>query len=260
MRLSGLKLPLERLSATSLGTFTSCPEQFRRKYLLNEKEAMSGDRFMGIVTHQALASLFDPALLGEAHEQPVEDMAVAQAWEGTIEREGEPDWHDKDGTDSYKRAKQMVKAYWPIAQEIHPIAVEQRFEEQIAGVNIVGYVDRELTDRILEVKTAAQKVSKPKPRWSLQGRLYSLVSAKPIEWHVITRQVTTKIYTPKEAEELYCPGFNKDATVRIIRLTVERMNDLYARHGKDDPWPTDGIFGDWSCSYCSFKKNCGVWQ
>jgi CRISPR/Cas system-associated exonuclease Cas4 (RecB family) len=252
VRLTGLKLPLERLSATSLSTFTVCPEQFRRKYLLNEKETMSGERFMGSVTHQALQKLF------QAEADP--ENAVMTAWQNVIDREGEPEWHDVDATDSYKRAKKMIAAYWPIASTIEPIAVEQRFEEKIAGVTVVGYVDRELKDRILEVKTASAKVAKPKSRWSFQGRLYSLVSQKPIEWNVITRQVTPKIYTPDNAPDLYVPAFNADATVYIVRQAVERMNDLYARHGKDQAWPMDGIFGDWSCGYCSFRKRCPAWN
>lgn len=253
MRLSGWKLPFNRLSATSLSTAIQCPEQFRQKYLLNEKESMSGERFMGSVTHQALASLFDPAFDWEAGGA---GGAVETAWQNVIHKEGEPEWYDVDATEQFRRAKQMIATYWPIASAIKPIAVEQRFEETIAGVQIQGYIDRELTDRILEVKTAAQKVSKPKPRWSFQGRLYSLVSAKPVEWHVVTRQVTPKVYTAEEAPKLMVEGYNPDVTVRIIEHAVARLNDYYARYGKDNPWPMDGIFGDWACDYCSFKKSC----
>lgn len=259
MRLSGFKLPLERLSATSLSTFNVCPEQFRQKYILNEKEAMSGERFMGSVTHQALALLFDEDQLQNESMETDPTLAVAQAWQNVIEREGEPEWHDKDATESFRRAKQMITTYWPTATKVEVVKSEARFEETIAGVKVVGYIDRELKDRILEVKTASQKVSKPKPRWSFQGRLYSLVSALPVEWHVVTRQATPKVYTAAECPELLNPGFNPDATVRFIQHSVERMNDLYARHGANEPWPMEGIYGDWTCGYCSFKRRCFAW-
>lgn len=255
MRLSGWKLPFDRLSATSLSTAIQCPEQFRQKYLLNEKEQMSGERFMGSVTHQALAALFDPEQRLN-HDEAGAAGFVEEAWQNVIHKEGEPEWYDVDAAEQFRRAKQMIATYWPIASQISPIAVEQRFEETIAGVQIQGYIDRELTDRILEVKTAAQKVSKPKPRWSFQGRLYSLVSAKPVEWHVVTRQVTPKVYTAEEAPALLHEPFNHDVTVKIIEHAIARLNDYYARYGKDYPWPMDGIFGDWACDYCSFKKSC----
>lgn len=255
MRLSGWKLPFDRLSATSLSTAIQCPEQFRQKYLLKSEEKMTGERFMGIVTHKALASLFENFEQSEGGDL-VSSMATEEAWQETIVKEGEPEWYDVDATEQFRRTKQMIKNYWPIASQISPIAVEQRFEETIAGVQIQGYVDRELTDRILEVKTASQKVSKPKPRWSFQGRLYSLVSAKPIEWHVVTRQVTPKVYTAVEAPALMIEAYNPDVTVKIIEHAVSRINDYYARYGKDYPWPMDGIFGDWACDYCSFKKSC----
>lgn len=252
MRLSGFKLPLERLSATSLSTFISCPEQFRRKYLLHEQEMMSGERFMGSVCHQAL----DLVIKGST-----ENDAVEAAWQSIIEREGEPEWHDTDASEQFRRAKQMMKAYAPTANHISPlvIASEERFDETIAGVKVIGYIDRKLSDRILEVKTASQKVSKPKSRWSLQGRLYGLVSDLPIEWHVVTRQVTPKVYTMDQCPDLYVPRYNPDVTVMLVRHTVERMNDLYARHGASEPWPIDGIQGDWSCNYCSFKRRCPAW-
>lgn len=259
MRLSGWKLPLPRLSATSLSTAITCPEQFRQRYLLKTPQVMTGERFMGSVTHQALDMLFDPMFIQEGEIEQAPERALASAWQNVIEKEGEPEWYDKDSVESYRRAKQMLVLYWPIASNIAPIAHEQRFEETIAGVQIQGYIDRELEDRILEVKTASSKVSKPKARWSFQGRLYSLVSQKPIEYHVVTRQATPKVYTAAEEPNLFVPARNPDTTVKIIEHAVARLNDYYSRYGEGQPWPMDGIFGDWTCGYCSFKKGCPAW-
>ncbi len=259
MRLSGWRLPLERLSATSLSTFTSCPEQFRRKYLLNMTETQYGDRFVGGVMHDAIKLMYDQEFITQETIDSTPDRAIAKAWSEKLEEDGEPVWMDDDPHEMYRRSLQMLKTYWPIACKDEVVAVEQRFEENIAGVNVVGYIDRELRDRIKEVKTSSKKDKKPKPRWTLQGRLYSLVKDKPIEWNIITRQVTPQVVTPEEAPDLYVPAYNRDQTVQIIRFAVERMNDLYARYGKDEPWPTDGIYGDWTCGYCSFKKGCPAW-
>lgn len=259
MRLGGFKIPnSKRLSATSISTFVTCPEQFRRKYLLKHEERNTGERFVGSVTHKALHSLFDPAFYADTDGTPA--TAVDQAWQEAIENDGEPDWFEKDAAEMYRRTKLMVATYMPVAQEYKPIAVEQFFEETIAGVEVIGRIDKELDDRILEVKTAATKLKKPKSRWSFQGRLYSLVSNKPVEWHIVTRQATPQIVTAEEAPDLYVASFNKDATVQIVTQAVHRMSDYYVRYGPDNPWPIDGIFGDWACSYCSFKKGCPAWK
>ena len=260
MRLGGWKLPLERLSATSLGTFAQCPEQFRRKYILNEKEGLSGEKFIGGVTHEALQYLFlPPQPDGEIYIGDDVGVAVDIAWQKKIEKEGDPDWHDMDATEAYRRTKQIVKTYWPIASKAHPVAVEERFEEQILGVPIVGYIDVELEHAIREVKTSSRKESKPKTRHLLQGRTYSLVSRKPVEWHYVTRQATPKVYTPEECPDLLIT-FNQDASVLILQRLIEQMNDTYQRYGRDEPWPLQGTFHDWACGYCSFKKNCPAWS
>jgi CRISPR/Cas system-associated exonuclease Cas4 (RecB family) len=255
VRLGGWKLPLERLSATSLSTYIQCPESFRRKYILNEPEGMSGDRFVGSVTHQALHRLFTE----EIHVGDDASDIVGEIWQEIITKEGEPDWHDTDATKAYKTTKKMLTTYWPYVSEEKPVAVEQRFEEKIAGVPVVGYIDVELDEVIREVKTSSRKESKPKQRHLLQGRLYSLVSTKPVTWHYVTRQVTPRVYTPAE-----CPGlmlsFNPDLTVLMMRQVIERMNDDYARYGRDETWPLSGTFHDWACGYCSFKKNCPAWS
>lgn len=251
MRIGYTQLPLKRLSATSIGLHMNCPEQFRQKYLLNVKETMSGDRFVGSVTHQALEKLFK----GEEPEQ-----ALHETWQEIIEKEGEPEWYDTDSIKAFKTTKLMLETYWPIAQSIEPIAVEQRFEETIDGVHIVGYIDRELTDRILEVKTSSKRDKKPKSRWAFQGRLYSLVSAKPVEYHIVTRQVTPQVVTAAESAELLVDSYQPDATVALLRLAVQQIADNWNRYGKENPWPMQGVLGDWTCNYCSFKKQCLAWK
>lgn len=251
MRIGGWKLPLERLSATSLSLAVQCPEQFRQKYLLKQEEKLWGDAFIGTVIHSAVEDVsLEP------------EDAFTQAWEHTLDRRGEPDWGKDDPIVLYKRAKQMVKLYWPTAQALAPrvTATEQRFEETILGVKLVGYIDRELDDRILDVKTAKAKTTKPKTKWSFQGRIYSLVSGKPVEWHVLTKQATPQLFTAELWPDLYQPSFDPDATLLTLQHAIERINDYYARYGADRPWPADGIFGDWLCNYCSFKDRCHAYR
>ncbi len=80
-----------------------------------------------------------------------------------------------------------------------------------------------------------------------------------------TKQVTPQVFTSATEPELLLLPSNKDHTIRMIRQTVETINDLYLRYGSDSPWPTTGLFHDWACNYCPFgPKNpapsCPVWK
>lgn len=248
VRLGGYKLPLERLSATSISTFMSCPEQFRQKYILKQPESLRDDRFIGSVAHSSLHKLFDGS---DA------DHVVDEAWREILDKEGEPEWVKVDAAEAYRRCKLMIKTYWPVASETKPVAVEQHFEEKILGVTVQGYIDLELDDRIREVKTSSQKQSKPKPRHTLQGRLYSLVSSKPVEWHYVTRQTAPKIYTPEECPDLL-QRFSSDTTIVLLKQVLTYMSDTWQRYGASECWPLTGTMGDWTCGYCSFRKGCAA--
>lgn len=267
MRLSGWSLPLEVLSASSITVAIQCPEQFRLKYLKKQRERMYPDRFIGLVDHSVHEQNFKwkmdvgkdmtPELMSKLHESE---------W-ARLEEKEDPDWDGEDPIDLQALSLQMVHAYHEIVSpRVLPVAVEQRFEERLPGVPvpIVGYVDVLTKDVIVERKTAGQKVSKPKPRWRFQGRVYSMIADLPTEWHVVTKQKTTAIYTPEDSPQLGPPKPNADATLRMIQQAAIKVNELYARYGREQPWPTDGTFADWLCDYCQFGPkrlgSCIAWR
>lgn len=266
MRL-GWKLPLERLSATSLSTAIQCPEQFRQKYLLKKPEKLFGERFVGIVNHKTHELGFEYKMrTGTDFTLAQMKERYMQTWKDVLDDQGEPDWKDTDTVKAFQSGMDMVELYHEkVGVHVHPIAVEQRFEFDIPGIpsKIVGYLDVVETGKVRERKTSAQRVKKPKARWRFQGKLYQIAAGLPVQWDVVTRQVTPQLCLAEEFPDLYMPYTNPDPTIRIIRDTALRINDLYARHGADQPWPTTGIFGDWLCDYCTFgpryESSCIQW-
>lgn len=270
MRL-GWKLPLERLSATSLGTFIQCPEQFRQKYLLKTEEKNFGARFMGSVDHDMSRRMAQEKLDKPlTHFSDSVERMYAESWDTVLAESGEPDWRDDDPTKMFKTGVKMSQLYWDEVvskPDYKPVAVETRVEFTIKGMpsKVVGYVDTMMTDRIRERKTTAVKVTKPKPKWRFQALIYQYATGMPVQWDIVTRQVTPKLYlASEEFPDLYLPLKTPGSTEKLILDTARYMNDLFSRYGSDTPWPTTGIFGDWLCDYCPigprYGDSCPIWN
>src|SRR5574337_362946 len=79
----------ERLSPSSIALAASCPEKFRRKYLLGERERWGGAALVGIAVHRAVEEMFRHKL--EHAELPAVELAqdiTAQAFaDKTVEVE-----------------------------------------------------------------------------------------------------------------------------------------------------------------------------
>lgn len=261
MRL-GWKLPLERLSATSMALSIQCPEQFRQKYIVREREdVMFGARFMGIVDHKV-----NEEIVRRAGQSDLDIGAVyREVWNEQIDKEGEPDWRDDDPVKMIKTGIKMAETYHAVAQ-VKPIAVEQRFEAKVPGVPvpIVGFIDVLESDRIRERKTTSQKTTKPKPKWRFQGLIYQYAAELPVQWDVVTRQVTPQVFMADAWPDLFMKMRDREVTIQLIADAARRINDLYCQYGPDNTWPMTGMFGDWLCDYCligpKYGGSCPAWK
>jgi hypothetical protein len=263
MRLSGFHLPVERLSATSLALATSCPEAFRQRYVIKERERMNVEKLVGSAFHGALADNWRWKLTkGEDLSDDACWERFQGAWDHTIETEGEPEWKDTPQR-IQQNSQLMLSSYLEeVAPKVRPLATEQWFEERVPDVPVpvVGVVDLETKSLIREVKTTSQKVSKPKPQWRVQARIYQLTIPKPVEHQVVTRQVTPRIYTSSSEPGLLTPVGDPDTTVLLLQQVTAAVNDYYARYGPDGVWPATGIMHPYLCGYCSFRPGCWAWK
>lgn len=266
MRLGGMKLPVETFSATSLAKAVACPESWRRRYLCKERDGFGVERFVGTVDHETMACFFKDKMAGIEWKPETLAYAYDMIWNKELDKEEYPVFNDQSPTKLMERGRLMVETYREqVAHLVDPVAVEERFEIAIPGVPVplIGYIDVETTEKIIERKTSKTKLAKPKPVWAFQGRLYQLQSPKPVEWHVITKQVTPQVVTGRDVPGLAMQVHSSDQTVTLIQQTVEILNGLYQRYGADQPWPTLGTFHDWLCSYCqhgpSMKSDCVAW-
>lgn len=264
MRL-GWKLPLEKLSSSSLGMSIQCPEQFRQKYILGTPDKNFGPRFIGSVNHEMSRSM---SLSRKLQPEIVPDIELLyrEAWNQTLERDGEPDWRDDDPTQMFDRGVQMSQMYWNnVSSKIDPVAVEERIEFMVPGVPslIVGYIDLIEQDKIREIKTTDKKMTKPKPKWRLQGLIYQYATGLPVQWDVVTRQATPQLFLGSDWPDLTLGLADRKVTEQLIRDAAFRVNTLYSLYGPDNPWPMEGVMHDWLCDYCpvgpKYLRSCPAW-
>jgi len=231
---------------------------------VKQPEKMFTGSFMGSVDHETHRENFEQKLTSGKDLDLDWMLARYEAnWDFVLQDRGEPEWERNDPDEMRTRGLGMVEAYHSlISPGLQPVRVEERFEEVIDGVQLplVGYMDLQTSGRIVERKTSNKKISKPKPEWRFQARVYQLVADLPTEWHVVTSQEEPRIYTPENEPALFLDKGDPDAIVRVIQQTVQRLDDLYQRYGPDQSWPTEGLFHPFLCDYCSFKDwGCPAW-
>ena len=88
--------------------------------------------------------------------------------------------------------------------------------------------------------------------------------AKPVEWQIITRQVTPQIVLAEEEPGLRMEKSNVDVTVRLIQQATNMLHDFWMRYGPDQPWPTHGLSHPFQCGYCfaspKYANTCIAWK
>lgn len=267
MRLSGWHAPIPHLSASSIAMLIQCPEQFRLRKILRITESMGVDRFLGIVDHETHAlNLKQKVHTTIDISTDLMNLNYGLRWKEAL-TEGEPEWQKDTPEEAKDLGLLMMQTYHQeVSPTIQPIRVEERFEQRFPGIPIpvVGYPDVEEDKRIIERKTTKTKLSKPKSKWTVQGRIYSLVYDKPVEYHVITKQKSPQLVTPLTNDEFLLAPDHHDSTLVLIEQAATMLNEYWLRYGPDNPWPTTGLFHDWLCGYCfagpKYGNYCVAWK
>lgn len=257
---------LGHLSATSLSMYLRCPNQFRYRYVLGQKKRPGEALVVGRAVHDVLELNFTKKVT--THE----DMALPtlidyyndESWVKCVEEEQEGSgfdilWDDEDA--GRKRGEKMLAHYHQgVSPRVQPIEAEESFAiEGLAPVPVIGYLDVETDQVIVDFKTAKQLRRNVRPDWQLQGRLYSLAKTKPIDFHVLAHtgsltplEEPTLSITPSAAEVM--------ATEQVVRATVERMERDYLTYGPDNHWPTYGSINEMYnkpiCAFCGWADVC----
>lgn len=272
-------LPIEHLSPSSLGMARRCLEQFRRRYILGERERPGEAAVIGSIVHTSLehnyrqkigthADLPLPEVIEYLNDEAVPTVLSER---GGIE---EIEWdHAADPSVALDAARadaeRCTSAYYrAVVPRIQPIAVEQKIEVWPVQlpVKLIGYIDLETEPRVIDTKTGKRATTSIKPSWRLQGDVYASVIQKPVEYHTVSRAKAPTVTTPVErGDDLVVYPRNVERLYESLGHVAQIVEWCYLTFGPDEPWPTTGRIGDFTqnklaCDFCGWRSVCIAWR
>jgi len=266
-----------RLSATQITMLERCPEQYRQRYILGNKEAPGAALILGKADTNAVAAHLTKYMhdeVGLTHNEIAErfaveyDQAVDEAgglteikWrnDGPVALAGAKAMAGKDKDTGTKLVTLYRKMVAPQYQhELEGVEQEITIENPAWQVPIIGYLDVETSQDIIERKTAGRKNSSPQGAWIMQARIYQLAIPKPLWWHQSVK--AKEPFVVGNDPEMMSPVDNlmRVRTVRTVQMAQANLVNLYSTYGPDESW--DGaLTHPWACGFCGFRANCWWW-
>jgi hypothetical protein len=246
-----MDFPVEHLSASSINLFLRCPRQWQERYVFKTDEPKGEPLIVGSGAHLYLSRILMDEDPGDWWE------------ESKLDKHGNPQeivWKG-DEYDAMEQAKAFAWYYYEnIGKYLNVTATESEIELEVPGVPIpvVGYVDIETPERIIDVKTTGylSRAVKLNPEWRLQAHIYQLAHPKPAEFHVLTRAKNDPLIVPGSKEDkLYIPVPESPRTQKIVQDTYGLISYMVSEYG-EQPWPGNPVH-EWASKYCAVENCCG---
>lgn len=259
----------DHLSASQVSMFQRCQEQYRRRYVLGQKERPGAALVWGSADHYAHEQNFRQKITsGEDITAADVQLAFAEGFDRAVDRNGgesEVEWGDDKPGQLKDAGTRLVSVYHEtVSPAVQPVAVEEKFEVEIPGVPVpvIGFMDVRTAAEGIERKTARSKPQggKPKPEWRIQGLLYQAVAMLPVDWHVSVKTKLPAVYTPAAEAGLRLDPSPRmvAATSALVVNTARTIMATYREFGPDEPWE-GAVTHPWSCDFCGFRSSCPWW-
>jgi hypothetical protein len=253
------------LSATQLGLFQRCPEAYRHRYVLGEKERPGAALIWGHADHKAHEENFRQKITTglDVDTEIVEDAFVT-AFDTEVDRlNDEIEWGEEKPGELKDAGAALVAVYHrQVSPSVQPVSVEREFTIELPGVPVpvVGRMDVETALPAIERKTSRARTAKVKPQWRIQGLLYQLVEQRPVVWHVSVKTRTPVVQTQEDTPMLSLGVEQRilDATGLMVANTARTLRAVYEEFGPEQPWP-GALSHDWACGYCAYIGRCAWW-
>jgi hypothetical protein len=265
---------LRHLSASSIGMLMRCPRQFQHRYLRGEKERPGESLVVGGTFHEVLEWNYRSKI--DSHvDQPLadavqyfHDVAVPKVLDESGGKDN-VEWNDTPEA-ALSDAERITSAYYRnVVPRIQPIQTEMKFTLEIPGVEVpvIGFIDVQEDERVIDTKTGKQASRKVKPSWMLQGRLYSFATQKPTEYHSVSRAKTPTIVTGLESADMIVPVPSEGQMENLsglVNTAADLLRHFLVTYGTEQEWPTWGAIPDFSrnvlpCDFCGWRQGCPAW-
>lgn len=169
-----LTLPKAYLSPSQITTYMQCPRLYYWRYVLGEIAPPRGATVQGTATHRAAqAALIHRMTTGERMSTEEVQDAAAGAFDAGIP---EADLAIDEEQGALKDEAVGLAALWleKVEPLLHPVAVEERWEIEVDGIPVVGYMDVREEDGICDLKTVGRSPEADQAEKSVQFALYAI--------------------------------------------------------------------------------------
>jgi hypothetical protein len=254
-------LPVRSLSASSLGLFWRCPERWRRRYVLGEREPLGAPGALGGAVGAALAAHLAARARGERLSLLDTDDLFCAEW-----AQRSPDAALKAGeslTDLRRQGRQLIVAYLHrLAPALRPETVERKVELRFDGDaqwSVVGYLDLEdAGGEVIDLKVRARHVTAADADQSAQATLYLL--ARALEGRPAKRFVFHSLRRTKKGADLaLVPTRRTPAQLAAFERRVAATARAIARCAETGEWPLAAPEGWWCAAGptgCPHYRSC----
>lgn len=252
---------ITHVSPSSLNRYMRCAENYRRRYVLGEKDPAGPKALLGSADSVAFAFYYEQRMGGV--ETPL-DTITDLFRDAVVAQDGDYDLEDETTDSLIDIGVPTIKAYHAVAITMpDPVAVEFKIviERDTLPVPIIGYGDVKFEHRGIDRKGAANK--SVHPDWRIQNLIYSAAESLPWGWHVTSRTRTPAVYTPENSGEAYETPWSEARASKTIRFVGQLIGSIEANllmFGPDEPWPTTGMSHQWACGKCPYKSTCPAWS
>jgi putative RecB family exonuclease len=243
-------LPSGYLSVSQINKYMNCPKQYEFSYIQGIPESKSsalvvGSSFHKVIEESNRRKLETGELLPEEEMQAIYD----EYWH---KKNIDIDWKEEEDQEAeYQRGLLMAQAYMnDIGKQLEPIGYEARFDVEVEGIPLIGYIDLiEKDGSIRDLKTSRKSPAKDMADKSLQLTGYALAY----------RELTGE-------EERVCSldyVVSLKSGVKITRLETKVSEGRIDRF-KDTLWNVANAIDKevfyrnegTACSWCSYKSIC----
>lgn len=242
-------LGVRHVSASSIGMYQRCPRQWAYRYVLGLKVPPDGGLITGLGVHRA-------AEVGMLHkrdtgENPDPEMAATTAAEYVTEQvaTGEVTLNDDEHAGAITDKAVRVSEAWATdaAPHVVPVEVEQRFDLEVAGIDVTGRMDVITSDRVIDWKTSGKSPNADEHRQSVQTELYALATGKPLTYTFLVDLKSGVKVTDVDIDEADAARARRFATDTVAEVARGMALGVWPRSRKG-----------WHCSqkWCGYYERC----
>jgi CRISPR/Cas system-associated exonuclease Cas4 (RecB family) len=238
--------PEELLSPSQVRCFMDCQIRWWFKYGLKVPDVPTGNMALGKAVHTALSENFAQKV------DACEDLPTAgvvalfrEAWDNEVEQTEFRD--DENLQELGATGEALVAKYMDyLAPAIDPAAVELKFDGEIGGVKVRGWIDLlDVEGRVIDIKTAKARPSSIEPMHKFQVATYShLIPGASGEGRIDT---LVKTKTP----QVICQNF------QITAEELRAVQTLYP--AAQDAMQRQRYMPNRLSMMCS-RRNCSYWR